>query len=73
MKAINYEYLKELLIREKEKRIIIDEFHKLPEEFLDFLQACGSELSLVLVTSTLWLSRKILGESPPLIGIFRGI
>jgi len=70
MKTISYEYLKDLLIREREKRVIIDEFHRLPEEFLDFLQAYGSELNLVLVTSTLWLSRKILGESSPLLGIF---
>jgi hypothetical protein len=70
MKTISYEYLKDLLIREKEKRVIIDEFHRLPEEFLDSLQAYGSELNLVLVTSTFWLSRKILEEIGKIENVF---
>ncbi len=70
LREISYEYLKDILLKEKGKRIVIDEFHRLPEEFLDIFHAFGEELNLVLITSTLWLSRKILGESSPLLGIF---
>ncbi len=69
-REISYDYLTDLLLNEK-KRFVIDEFHRLPEEFLDFLQAYGDKLNLTLITSTLWLSRKILGESSPLLGIFQ--
>jgi len=68
-KEISYEYLKDLLLREK-KRIVIDEFQRLPEEFLDFLHANAENLELTLITSTLWLSLKILGKGSPLLGIF---
>ncbi len=68
MKEISYDYLKDFLLREEERRVVIDEFHRLSEDFLDFLQAYGHDL--VLITSTLWLSRKILGESSPILGLF---
>jgi len=51
------------------KRIVIDEFHRLPSEFLDFLHSTGSRGELILITSTLWLTRKLLGEGSPLIGL----
>ena len=70
MKEISYDYLKDFLLREGERRVVVDEFHRLPEDFLDFLQAYGHDLNLVLITSTLWLSRKILGESSPILGLF---
>lgn len=56
-----------------EKTIVIDEFHRLPEDFLDFLHANAgrSEKDLVLLTSTLWLSLRLLSkkESPLLGGV----
>ncbi|EQD63087.1 Archaeal ATPase [mine drainage metagenome] len=51
------------------KRVVIDEFHRLPQEFLDFLHASGVKGELVLITSTLWLAAKILGSGAPLVGL----
>ena len=59
-------YLKKELGR---KKIVIDEFHRLHDEFLDFLHMMGGKGDLVLVTSTHWLSRKLLGRSSPLLGL----
>ncbi len=70
LREIDYNYLKDYILKEKDKRIVVDEFHRLPEDFLDFLQAYAHDLNLVLITSTLWLSRKILGEDSPILGLF---
>ena len=70
LREIDYSYLKDYILKEKDKRIVVDEFHRLPEDFLDFLQAYAHDLNLVLITSTLWLSRKILGEDSPILGLF---
>lgn len=70
LREVGYDYLKDYILREKDKRIVVDEFHRLPEDFLDFLQAYAHDLNLVLITSTLWLSRRILGEDSPILGLF---
>ncbi len=50
-------------------RIVIDEFHRLPEDFLDFLHSIGKKGELTLITSTLWLSKKLLSGRSPLLGL----
>lgn len=57
-KVISYETLTTLLERVlEEKRVVIDEFHRLPEDFLDFLQTLGRKGKLTLISSTLWISK----------------
>ena len=68
-KEISYDYLKDLLLKER-GRIVVDEFHRLPADFLDFLQAFSEKMKVTLITSTLWLSKKILGEGSPILGLF---
>ena len=68
---ISYDTLKDVLIREKGKTIVIDEFHRLPDDFLDFLQAYSEDMNLILITSTLWLSRKIIDQGSPILGLFQ--
>lgn len=51
------------------KKIVIDEFHRLPQEFQDFLHASGVKGELVLITSTLWLANKMLNGNAPLVGL----
>ncbi len=53
-----------------EKRIVIDEMHRLPDEFLDYLHSLGKKGNLVAISSTLWLSHKLLGSGSPLLGLF---
>ncbi|MCS7363944.1 MAG: AAA family ATPase [archaeon GB-1867-035] len=52
-----------------EKLIVIDEFHRLPEDFQDFLHSLGVRGRLILITSTLWLAEKLLGRGSPLLGL----
>jgi len=56
-----------------EKTIVIDEFHRLPDEFLDLLHATGIKGKLILITSTLWLAKKILGSGQPLLGLVKPV
>ncbi len=51
------------------KRIVIDEFHRLPGEFLDYLHSIGIRGELILITSTLWLAKNMLAKGSPLIGL----
>lgn len=55
----------------EEKTIVIDEFHRLSEEFQDLLQAIKpkSRARLILITSSLFYVEKILGPKSPLLGI----
>ena len=46
-------------------RIVIDEFHRLPNDFLDFLHAIGRKGEMTLITSTLWLSKKTSQRKKP--------
>ena len=51
------------------KKIVVDEFHRLPDEFQDFLHASGVKGELTLITSTLWLANKMLNGAAPLAGL----
>jgi len=55
------------------KRIVIDEFHRLSERFLDFLHSQGIKGELILITSTLSLSKKLLEKKQPLLGIVKPV
>ncbi|MEM2637059.1 MAG: ATPase [Candidatus Korarchaeota archaeon] len=46
------------------ERIVIDEFHRLPEKFMDLLHAVGMKGELTLITSTIWLAEQLLRNSP---------
>ena len=70
-KSISYETFKEL-VREyakSNKTIVIDEFHRLGDDFLDFLHSIGAGGKLILISSTLYLSKKILTNRSPLLGL----
>jgi len=53
--------------------IVIDEFHRLPRQFLDLLHSTGVRGSLILITSALWAGKKLLGTSEPLLGLVRAV
>lgn len=67
---VSYEFLKEYLLRSEGKRFVIDEFQRLPTDFLDFLHAYHERLNVTLISSTLWLSSKLLGKGSPILGLF---
>ncbi|WP_297523555.1 ATPase [Thermococcus sp.] len=64
------EFRMEFIKRLGEGVTVIDEFHRLPREFLDTLHAYSPEGEVILITSTLWLAMRLLGErESPLLGI----
>lgn len=69
---LTYETLIELLGRElgDGKTIVIDEFHRLGDPFFDFLHSLKKSGRLILLTSTLFLSRNLLRKNSPLLGLF---
>lgn len=71
-KAISYETFLELLSRglSEEKTLVVDEFHRLGEDFLEFLHAREKKGKLILISSTLHLSREMFGQKSPALGLF---
>ncbi len=52
------------------KKIVIDEMHRLPDGFFDYLHSVGKKGEITGVSSTLWLSQKLLGSGSPVLGLF---
>jgi len=73
--SISYETFLEILKREleKEKIIVIDEFHRLGKDFFDLLHFEKKQGRIILISSTLFLSKKLISEKSPLLGLFAEI
>jgi hypothetical protein len=71
-RVISYDTFLEILRRtlEENKTIVIDEFHRLGEDFFDFIHYTKKEGKLILISSTLFLSKKLLSSHSPLLGFF---
>ncbi len=63
-KYITYDKLESVIELGKDLRIVIDEFHRLGEDFVDFLHSlAGQGADLILITSSLYFSKEILGKN----------
>lgn len=73
--AILYDTFIELLKKgiEENKTIVIDEFHRLGDDFFDFLHAAPKKGKVILISSTLFLSKKLLSQRSALLGLFAEI
>ncbi|KAA0006134.1 MAG: hypothetical protein FE039_00445 [Thermoplasmata archaeon] len=71
-KEIAYDTLIALIERElaNRKTIVIDEFHRLGDTFLDFIQYTKKNGKLILISSTLFLSKKMFSSKSPILGFF---
>ncbi len=70
MKRISYEAFREVFGEViEDKKVVIDEIHRLPEDFFDYLHATKRG-KLIGISSTLWLSKRLLGRGSPLMGLF---
>lgn len=58
---------------EQEKTVVIDEFHRLGDGFFDFLHASKKQGKIILISSTLYLSKKLISSKSPLLGLFAEI
>jgi AAA+ ATPase superfamily predicted ATPase len=70
--TIGYDAFRRELIKglENDETIVVDEFQRLPKEFLDVLHGMGVKGKIIAVTSTLWLSKEIFEASSPILGLF---
>jgi len=70
-KTLSYETFIELLkeYTKNNKTIVVDEFHRLGADFLDFLHSLGRGGKIILLSSTLNLSKKMLSSKSPLLGL----
>ncbi len=66
-KALSYTEFMSVLDLLSDVLVIVDEFHRLPGDFLDYVHI-NQPRNLILVTSTLFLARKMLSEKSPLLG-----
>jgi len=69
---ITYETFVEILKRDLDegKIIVIDEFHRLGNDFLDFLQHTKKQGKVILISSTLHLSKQFFSSHSPILGFF---
>jgi len=72
---ISYETFIEILKRSLAdgKTVAVDEFHRLGDGFFDFLHYTEKEGKLILISSTLFLSKKLLSGRSPLLGLFKEV
>jgi len=49
--------------------VVVDEFHRLPEGFLDVLHSHAGRGRVLLLTSTLWLAKRLIDRKSPLLGV----
>ena len=72
---MNYETFTILFRRllANDQTVVIDEFHRLGDEFLDILHSVQKRGKLILITSTLFLARKLLTTHSPIMGLFNEI
>ncbi len=71
-KEIGYETFMEIVKRalSENKTIVVDEFHRLGEDFLEFLHYTEKRGKIILISSTLNLSKKLLGNKSAILGLF---
>lgn len=73
--SISYEVFLEVLKRSlaEERTVVVDEFHRLGQDFFDLLHALKKQGKLILISSTLFLSKKLLSSKSALLGLFAEI
>lgn len=70
--SLTYETFIEILkiTLENGKTVVVDEFHRLGEAFFDFLHFTPKKGKLIIISSTLFLSKKLLSGKSSLLGLF---
>ncbi len=73
--SISYDVFLEILKRtlQEEKTVVVDEFHRLGQDFFDTLHALNKQGKVILISSTLYLSKKLLSSKSALLGLFAEI
>jgi hypothetical protein len=71
-KEFNYETFKEIIRRELDhgSSVVIDEFHRLGEDFFDYIHALPQKGNLTIISSTLHTAKSLLHTHSPILGKF---
>lgn len=71
-KVVPYETMTSLIERAlpEGKTIVVDEFHRLGDDFLDFIHSTKRGGKLILISSTLFLSKSLFASHSPVLGLF---
>lgn len=71
-KEISYDTLTGLIERSLSdgKTVVVDEFHRLGGDFLDFVHYTRKKGKLILISSTLFLSKSLFAPHSPVLGLF---
>ncbi len=71
-KAVSYDAFVEILTRALQdgKVVVVDEFHRLENGFFDFLHFTKKQGKLILISSTLFLSKRLFSSKSALLGFF---
>ena len=74
-RQISYDLFIELMksTLERNETVVVDEFHRLEKGFFDMLHSMRKNGKLILLSSTLFLSKKMISEKSPLLGLFAEI
>lgn len=69
---LNYDAFLAILTRAlaDDKTVVVDEFQRLGDDFFDFLHLTQKRGKLILISSTLYLSKKLLSSRSALLGLF---
>lgn len=71
----DYNQVTEIVINElkNDKVVVVDEFQRLPEDFIDSLQMCYPNGKLILLGSSMHVAREITSKKSPLLGLLSEI
>jgi len=67
--VLNYDEFIRIIETLNKRTIIVDEFQRLPEDFLDYLHVRQFR-DIVLITSTLFLVESLISKRSPILGLF---
>mgnify|MGYP000085340418 CR=1 FL=1 len=68
-RVLGYDEFTDMLGLIDDRLVIVDEFQRLPDDFLDYIHV-NQPKNLVLVTSTLFTARSLLSKRSPILGLF---
>jgi AAA+ ATPase superfamily predicted ATPase len=71
----DYNQVTEIVINElkNDKVVVVDEFQRLPEDFIDSLQMCYPNGKLILLGSSMHVAKEITSKKSPLLGLLSEI
>ncbi|MDI6737672.1 MAG: hypothetical protein QME12_04095 [Nanoarchaeota archaeon] len=70
--GMNYSAFRQIFVRlvKDKKTVVVDEFHRLGTDFMDYLHFIGGGGKVILISSTFHLAKELISPKSPLLGLF---